>query len=130
MKTLLSSSCLVAALCLLPAAFAKNSDAAPHLLAANRALVVTSVGPYVGLGTCRIQVSAKLGRPAAILPDGTWLYDHFAANRGDIEGTLVVRFANGRVHSLSLAGPAVIAALRARPQVQDDRILIAAWNLR
>jgi hypothetical protein len=118
----------VATLSVLPAAFAENSDAASRQLAAAGLVSVNAVGPYVNVGTCRVQVSAKLGHPTSTLSDGTWLYDGFAAKESQAKGTLVVRFANGRVRSLSLASPAVVTALRSKPATLDQKALVAAWN--
>ncbi len=87
--------------------------AAQHL-AAHGSLPLKTVGPYVHVGTFRIQVSTKLGRPDFALPDGTWLYENYTIPPGDARGTLVVRFENGRVLELALATPAVVAALRER----------------
>ncbi len=128
MKTLLTSA-LVALLLLLPvAASAKNSaaDRAATLLATHGAIPVTAAGDYVELGTYQIQVSSKLGRPSARLPDGTWLYEYFATENSAARGTLIVRFEHGRVSSLALATPATVAALRSAPKsgvlvAQQDR---------
>ena len=134
MKTIavstLRTAALAAALLLLPAvASAKDSataDRAESLLAGRGSIPVEAAGPYVEVGTYRIQVAVKLGRPAARLPDGTWLYENFVADGSNARGTLVVRFAQGRVSSLMLATPAVVAALRSTPQpgvlvAQQDR---------
>ena len=103
-----------------------TADRAESLLAGRGSIPVEAAGPYVEVGTYRIQVAVKLGRPAARLPDGTWLYENFVADGSNARGTLVVRFAQGRVSSLMLATPAVVAALRSTPQpgvlvAQQDR---------
>ncbi len=134
MKTITVSSlrtaALAAALLLLPAvASAKESAAADRtesLLARRGSIPVAAAGPYVEVGTYGIQVAVKLGRPSARLPDGTWLYENFSAEDSAARGTLVVRFDQGRVSSLTLATPAVVAALRSAPKsgvlvAQQDR---------
>jgi hypothetical protein len=82
------------------------------LLRAHGALAVDQAGPYVHRGSFRIQVATKLGSPDAILPDGTWLYHSYAVPESAADGTLVVRFANGRVSEIVLASSATVSALR------------------
>ncbi len=133
MKTNIISALRAAALATvlgaLPAlAFATNptpADRAAQQLASGGSVPVKSVGPYVERGTYQIQVSVKLGQPSAKLPDGTWLYDHRAIEGSAVEGTLIVRFVNGRVSSLALAGANVVAALRAAPK-NSDGIVVAS----
>ncbi|MDB6093252.1 MAG: hypothetical protein JWM32_814 [Verrucomicrobia bacterium] len=121
MKNLLPSSlrtaALVIAISMAPAAFAQNADNAAQLLAATGSVRVSNVGPYVSVGTYRVQVSAKLGHPTTTLADGTWLFENFNADASAAAGTLVVNFAGGRVSSLSLATRATVLALRT-PQAQ------------
>jgi hypothetical protein len=134
MKNHLASALRAAAfattLFVLPAAFAQNADRAAQLLATNGTVRVESAGPYVAVGTYRIQVTTKLGRPSATLADGTMLYENYLADGSAATGTLVVQFAAGRVSSLSLAGPAVVAALRTPARKLGDKVLIAAWYQR
>jgi hypothetical protein len=105
----------VAALFLVPSlAIAKDttaSDRAAQVLAATGSVDVKAAGPYVSVGTFRIQVSAKLGRPSDKLADGTWLYRNFAVDGSETTGTLVVRFADGRVEQLALVTPKVATAM-------------------
>jgi len=113
---LLRSALLAAFVGVLPALAsvtdAPAADHPAHLLAILGSVSVSNAGPYVEIGTYQIQVSVKLGEPSARLPDGTWLYDHRGIEGSAAEGTLVVRFAGGRVSGLSLATPRVVAALR------------------
>ena len=109
------------------AAFAQSPDRAAQLLVATGSVRVANVGPYVATGTCRVQVSTQLGRPSATLADGTWLYENFNADGSSASGTLVVRFADNRVSSLTLAGPTVVTALRAQSKAPAHRTLVAAW---
>jgi len=130
----LRTTAIVATLFVLPAiASAKNDlaqDRANDLLATAGALSVKAAGPYVEVGTFRIQVSAKLGQPAERLADGTWLYKNFAAEQSTAHGTLVVRFTpEGRVSQLLLATPAVVAALRVTPN-SPDRVRVASTDQR
>lgn len=131
MNSLLASSLRVAALAstlfAASAAFAQHPDRAAQVLAATGSLRVTNVGPYVAAGTYRVQVSTQLGHPTATLPDGTWLYENFNADGSSASGTLVVRFASNRVTSLTLAGPAVVTALRTQPKAPAQKALVAAW---
>ena len=78
-------------------------------------LPVKSVGPYVEVGSYRIWVSTHLGKPATVLPDGTWIYHGFKAEDSNTEGALLVRFKEGRVSDLRLISAAVLAALTSRP---------------
>lgn len=116
MKTafLLRRVLLAAALAVLPAvsSSAAAPDRAAEIFRLTGRLSVPAAGPYVEIGTYRIQVSAKLGSPTARLADGTWLYSDFGAENTAAHGTLVVRFVSGRVRELYLATPATITALR------------------
>jgi len=126
----LRAAALATTLFVLPAAFAQTSDRAAQALATIGSVRVESAGPYVSVGTYRIQVTTKLGRPSATLADGTMLYENYLADGSAATGTLVVQFAAGRVSSLSLAGPAVVAALRTPARKLGDKVLIAAWYQR
>ena len=86
-------------------------DPAAQTLNRQGSIPVRAAGPYVGPGTLRIQVSTKLGRPSAVLPDGTWLYHHRTVEESQAQGTLVVRFNDGRVSSLTLVTPSIATAL-------------------
>ena len=118
MNTILVTCCRTAAFAsslLVLSASAKDTasvDRVSQLLATRGSIPMHAVGPYVEVGTFRIQVSAKLGRPSAQLNEGTWLYENFKAEGTSARGTLIVGFKEGRVSSLSLATPAVVAALR------------------
>jgi len=95
-------------------------------------------GDSVTHGTPRIMVSMRLGSPTAVLPDGTWLYQGYKARRvsndagadSDREiirsGTLIVRFADKKVASLSVADEPTIARLRQKPAKADDRARVAS----
>ena len=121
----LRATTLAVTLLVLPAAFAQTNDRAAQVLATTGSVRLESAGPYVGLGTYAIQVSAKLGSPSAILPDGTLLYAGFGIEGSSAHGTLVVRFTNGRVSFLSLASPAVVIALRTPAKTPGDKVLVA-----
>jgi hypothetical protein len=86
-------------------------DPAAQTLNRQGSIPVRAAGPYVGPGTLRIQVSTKLGRPSAVLPDGTWLYHRRMVEESRAQGTLVVRFNDGRVSSLTLVTPSIATAL-------------------
>ena len=89
------------------------ADTAAQLLARHGSVPVTAAGPYVMRGTFRVQVSAKLGAPDAILADGTWMYHQHRIDDSRAEGTLLVRFnESGRVGALLLVTPAAALALR------------------
>lgn len=107
------------------AADAPAPDQASQLLAVHGTLPLQSAGRHVAPGTLRVQVAAKLGRPDLQLADGSWLYHHQRVNDSEARGTLVVRFEAGRVTSLSLATPAVVAQLRANPNPIAPRELLA-----
>ena len=96
---------------LLAAESIRTRDHANELLTANGSVRVSHVGRAVEIGTYQIQVSVKLGRPDLRLADGTWLYHERNIEHSEATGTLVVRFTNGRVSELSLAGPSLVAAL-------------------
>jgi outer membrane protein assembly factor BamE (lipoprotein component of BamABCDE complex) len=120
MKTLLVSTVRIGAI--FPAlvllsfsASAKDTasiDRETQLFASLGRLPVSAAGPYVEVGTYRVQVMVKLGRPGARFSNDTWLYENFKTENGSVCGTLIVQFEQGRVRSLSLADPAQIAALR------------------
>ncbi len=103
---------LLALAATLPAAAQAGPDTAAQLLTRQGHVAIANVGEFVEPGTFRIQVAAKLGQPDARLADGTWLYHGRRIAGSDAEGTLVVRFTKGRVHTLALATPAVVAAWR------------------
>lgn len=106
---------LSAMLILLPAAGAARepglSDPAARALARAGRLEIDAAGPYVEHGTFRIQVLATLGRPLRVLSDGAWVYPRYVVEESTAEGTLVIRFAGGRVSELTLVTPEVLAAL-------------------
>jgi hypothetical protein len=87
-------------------------DRAAELLTQRGTVSAVAAGRHVEPGTFRVQVAAKLGRPDAVLADGTWLYHSRKIEGSTATGTLVVRFTAGRVVSLALASPATVAALR------------------
>jgi len=134
MKTItvpsLRTAALAAALLLLPAIASAKDSAAPdravEILRATGRLPVAAAGPYVEVGTYRIQVSVKLGRASLALPDGTWLYEGFSPENSAARGTLVLRFTAGRVSELYLATPAVVAALRDAPNPAAGQSLVAS----
>ena len=98
-------SALAATLLVLPAlasATDQPADPAATLLMVSGSVPVKNAGPFVEVGTYRIQVSVKLGQPSARLADGTWLYASHRIDDGDATGTLVVRFNRGRVSDLAL----------------------------
>lgn len=124
LRTALRFATLTAALFAFPAALSA-SDPAAQRLRSNGRIDIAAVGPYVEVGTYRIQVSVKLGRAHTTLPDGTWLYENYAPADSAARGTLVVRFAGGRVSELFLATPAVVASLR-QPGRSDHANLASA----
>ncbi len=124
----LRATALAATLLVTASAFAQSPDRAAQLLAVAGSIPVSHAGPYIAAGTYRVQVSAQLGRPTASLPDGTWLYENFNADDSGASGTLVVRFVDGRVRSLSLASPSAVTALRVSPKARDHQSLAAAWE--
>jgi hypothetical protein len=91
---------------------AAAADPATNLLAHYGTVPLLAAGPYVERGTARVQVAAKLGRPDAVLPDGSWVYHSYHVVDSAARGTLLVRFRDQRVAALLLATPAKIAALR------------------
>ncbi len=124
LRTALRLAALSAALLALPATLSAADPAAQRLSSTGR-IGVAAVGSYVEVGTYRIQVSVKLGRAHATLPDGTWLYENYTPENSTARGTLVVRFASGRVSELFLATPAVVASLR-QPARSDHAHLASA----
>lgn len=101
------------------------TDAASERLTAAGVIPVRAAGPYVELGTLKIQVSTKLGRPSTILPGGIWLYDNRSVDQSNARGTLVVKFSGGRVSDLALVTPAVAVALREDPSKAIGTYLVA-----
>lgn len=135
MKNILTSalrtSALAATLFALPALVpAKDhapQDRAAQLLAATGSVTVASAGPYVQVGTFRVQVATALGKPTQVLDDGTWLYRNRGLEDSNAAGTLVVRFTQGRVSDLSFVTPAVAAAMGS-PRKPADKALVAVRN--
>jgi hypothetical protein len=133
MKTTLASAfrltALATTLLALPVlASAKDNaaaDRAAEMLAVKGRIPVSAAGPYVEVGTFRIQVIAKLGRPDATLSDGTLLYPNFTADGSDATGTLVVRFNQGRVSELALVTSTVATAM-VTPRKAGDKVLVAS----
>jgi hypothetical protein len=96
-----------------------NGDRATQLLARDGTVRIAAAGPYVEIGTYRIQVVVKLGQPSAKLPDGTWLYQDRQIEGSTARGALVMRFTNGRVSSLSFVTPTVATAMLNQPRPSD-----------
>ncbi len=123
LRSIVSAAALASALCLLPAlasaADSPATDSAAQMLAVSGVVPVKDAGPYVHLGSYRIHVWTMLGRPTAMLPDGTYLYKDFAAAGSSAHGTLVVRFDDGRVNQLSLVSPAVATAMLNPPASKE-----------
>lgn len=129
-RSLLASVLLLAASLAAPLSAADrtpaNVDRATQLLATQGSIPVQAAGRYVQPGSFRIHVSAHLGRPDLRLPDGTWIYQNRQVNDSGATGALVVRFnPEGRVSSLSLATPTVVAALRQAPARGSDSDRVA-----
>src|SRR5262249_2825995 len=93
-----------------------KADPAKKQLDTAGVIVLTSAGQHVEKGTFQIQVSTFLGRPNAVLNNGTWLYANRTIEDSDAQGTLVVRFTQGRVSELALVTTAVVTALRTDPR--------------
>jgi hypothetical protein len=129
---LLRSALIAALLAIAPAAFAleNSADLASSALAATGSVRIKAAGPYVEMGTFRVQVAAKLGQPALRLPDGSWLYSNFEVTQSEATGALLVRFTNGRVSELSLVSPATVVALQSAPKPNSQRLLVAAQRQR
>jgi hypothetical protein len=114
----ISVPALAAALLILPAIAAVSASAADpvaQVLATSGTVPVKDAGPYVHVGSYRIHVWTMLGRPSAVLPDGTWFYKDYSADASSALGTLVVRFADGQVSQLSLVSPTVATAMLNAP---------------
>lgn len=106
---------------------AAPEDRAAQLLAQHGRIAVSDAGPHVSTGTFRIQVATKLGQPDLRLGDGTWIYHPRRVSGSTAQGSLVVQFdGQGRVSDLSLATPAVVAALRAAPEPAGPGTRLAA----
>lgn len=91
---------------------------------------VCANGDTVTTGTSRIMVSMRLGSPNAVLRDGSWLYSGYTLTLGDTvasdQRTLVVRFIDHAVSSLTLADKATVVTLRQTPrQPAKDQFLAA-----
>lgn len=88
-------------------------DRAAQLLARHGSIPLAAVGPYVEVGSYRMQVAAKLGEPDLKLTDGSWLYHHHQVRDSRAAGTVVVRFdPRGRVSSIAAVAPRAVALLR------------------
>lgn len=123
------------ALCSAAAIHAENNPGVPlpqvgeiHL--DQVAAVTPTNGNSVSVGTTRIMVSMRLGTPDFVLTDGSWLYAGYSATHDghatSQPGTLVVRFAGGKVTRLTLASQTTVAALRATPRSKTNSQVLAA----
>ena len=99
------------------------ADRAADLLARTGTVPLKQAGPYVEIGTYAIQVAVKLGRPAARLADGTWLYPNFRIEDSAAGGTLVVRFKDRQVSDLALVTSAIATAMMTPDKPQKDLLL-------
>ena len=126
------SAALTASLFLLPVTGSAAPAATPAAIQMARTgqVPVKAAGPYVEIGSYRIRVFAKLGRPDAKLADGSWLYENFKVKGGNARGILLVSFREGRVSDLALVSPEIAFALRESPAQPPSGILIAAQERR
>src|SRR6185312_2071130 len=85
-------------------------DAALSAMSLSGSVEVKAAGPYVQVGSYGSLVSSHLGKPSAVLADGSWLYNHFTADDSAAAGALLVRFDRGRVSAMKLVSPAIVAA--------------------
>jgi len=92
-------------------------------LASQGEIPVRQAGPYIEVGSYRIWVESHLGRPASVLPDGTWLYRNYQVDDSQVGGTLAVSFHNGKVATLMLLSNARVAELKSH---QPQTSLIAS----
>lgn len=136
---LLRAAACGSALLLVPA-FAAAKDAGPadsaaRLFATTGIVPVAAAMPYrsidpqassVHIGTWRSNVAAKLGRPSAVLADGTWIYRNFTVDGSNAQGTLVVRFEHGDVSQLTLVSPKLEAAMLTTPAGAKGQRLMAS----
>jgi hypothetical protein len=128
----LPTSCIIlaATLLLIPSTSSASgsapADRAAQLLASRGIVPVNAAGPYVEIGSYRIQAWTMLGRPYKVLADGTYFYRNFAVDDSAASGTLVVRFDHGRVSQLSLVSHAVETAMLAAPAGTKDQVVIAS----
>jgi hypothetical protein len=133
------AAAIAAALLLVPAITsakdAAPADSATRLFAGTGVVPVDAAKPYrsddslvsaVQIGTWQSAVSLRLGRPSAVLADGSWLYRGFATDEGVTRGTLVVRFDHGSVSQLSLVSHRVEAAMLKAPAGEKERTLVAS----
>ena len=125
MKILLLSTLVSAAPFAAAFGAERMTDNAADALRRDGSVNVSTAGPHVAVGTFRVQVAAKLGRPDLTLADGSWLYRGRRVDGSFAQGTLVIRFNDGRVNSLLLATDAVVADLRANPNGRAPNELVA-----
>ena len=100
-----------------------SADAVASAMNTTGSLTVKAAGPYVEIGSYRIWVSSHLGKPSQVLADGTWVYSRFSVNDSDVQGALVVKFAQGRVSDLRLVSPAVLTAMTAAPKAAAKTLI-------
>jgi len=127
LKSLLTTAALAAVVLAASSTTVRASDLDRPIsrqLAATGEVAVANAGPYVEVGSYRIWVSSHLGRPSAVLADGTWLYSDFSVGDTTVSGTLAVTFTGGRVATMKLLSPARVAMLRSAPKAGNT--LVAA----
>lgn len=98
------------------------------------AATVCANGDTVTVGTSRVMVSARLGSPNAVLRDGSWLFSGYELTVGTTvlkePRTLVVRFTDSVVSSLTFADEATVVALRQAPRNPAKDHLLATTQKR
>lgn len=135
----LRAAALAAALLVVPAIASANdtarADSAAQLFASAGVVPVEAAKPYralnpgasvVKIGTWQSNVALRLGRPSAVLEDGTWLYRNFTVDESLAHGTLVVQFDHGDVSQLSLVSPSVETAMLTTPASAKGQKLVAS----
>lgn len=103
-------------------AFAATPDRASEILARDGYVAISAVDEYVEIGTYRVQVAAKLGRPHVVLPDGTWIYHRHRIVDSTAAGSLVVQFNHGRVSALTLMSAERVAGLQFGPRESASKV--------
>jgi hypothetical protein len=117
MKTALTSLLVVLGVSALSSsALADPKDRASEIMARDGYVAVSAVGQHVEIGTFRVQVAAKLGRPDVVLADGTWIYHRHRIVDSTASGSLVVQFNDGRVSALTLMSAERVAGLQFGPR--------------
>jgi hypothetical protein len=91
--------------------------------------VTPANGDAITVGTSRIHVRLRLGSPAWVLTDGSWVYRNYVVRASGQDAgraaSLLVRFASNRVVHLAMIDEPTRLALQAPPSLPANNPFVA-----